>query len=548
MKKYILLLLFTIPCLGYAQIPTIGLIQHDPGSFDEGYVLFAPMGSKKTYLIDKCGKEVHSWTSIYKPGLSVYMLPDGNLLRTGCVNNPYFTGGGNGGIIEKLDWNSNVLWSYKISDSSQCQHHDVQQLPNGNILAIVWELKTKAEAILAGRDTSLLGPNIWGEKIVELQPVGADSAVVVWEWHVWDHLIQDFDSTKANFDTVSVHPELINMNFRADTFADWHHINSVAFNPYFDQIILTNHNWGEVWIIDHSTTTAEAASHSGGNYNKGGDILYRWGNPLAYKAGTNNDIKLGGPHNAHWIPQGYPHEGKIIIFNNRRPFSNPQHSEIKIIDSHVNSLGEYPSMLPYVQDSAIWNYTSPVPSDFYSVYISGAEQLINGNVLICEGATGTFFEVDSLKNKVWEYINPVKSSGPMTQGIPNPNSNSVFRSPFYPSDYSGFAGKTLTPGLPIELNPINYTCYLNSVNNAEEIYSEKEIYIYPNPVIDELNIVFSKKNDMKIKSIGITNLLGETLINTLNSEIMLSGIKSGVYIIKIEMTNGSCVTKKVVKH
>jgi len=42
-------------------------------------------------------------------------------------------------------------------------------------------------------------------------------------------------------------------------------------------------------VIDHSTTTAQAAGHSGGTYGKGGDLLYRWGNPNAYQHGTAAD-------------------------------------------------------------------------------------------------------------------------------------------------------------------------------------------------------------------------------------------------------------------
>src|SRR4051812_48815313 len=90
---------------------TVGLLQQ--GVNDQpGYVLFAPLGYTQTYLIDKCGYEVHSWPSTYKPGNSVYFLPDGNLLRTGNTQNTTFSGGGKGGIIEKIDWNGNVTWSY----------------------------------------------------------------------------------------------------------------------------------------------------------------------------------------------------------------------------------------------------------------------------------------------------------------------------------------------------------------------------------------------------------------------------------------------------
>ena len=94
------------------------------------------------------------------------------------------------------------------------------------------------------------------------------------------------------------------------------HTNSVAYNEEFDQIILSNRGTSEIWIIDHSTTTEVAATHEGGNSEKGGDLLYRWGNPIAYRAGTENDQMLFGQHDAHWIASGLQGEGNILIFNN----------------------------------------------------------------------------------------------------------------------------------------------------------------------------------------------------------------------------------------
>ena len=63
--------------------------------------------------------------------------------------------------------------------------------------------------------------------------------------------------------------------------ADWMHSNAVAYNAELDQVLLNVLEFNEFWIIDHSTTTAEAAGHTGGKHGKGGDLLYRWGNPRA---------------------------------------------------------------------------------------------------------------------------------------------------------------------------------------------------------------------------------------------------------------------------
>src|SRR5207249_250338 len=121
MNKIFLFLLCIISFTARSQ--TVGLFYNNPGALD-GYILFAPGVSDTTYLIDKCGKRIHEWHSAYVPGLSVYLLNDGTLLRCCDSVANIFQAGGHGGIIQKLDWNSNVIWSYNISDHTQWQHHD----------------------------------------------------------------------------------------------------------------------------------------------------------------------------------------------------------------------------------------------------------------------------------------------------------------------------------------------------------------------------------------------------------------------------------------
>ena len=42
---------------------------------------------------------------------------------------------------------------------------------------------------------------------------GPTTGRIVWEWHVWDHLIQDHDPAQSNYGVVAAHPELIDVNF-----------------------------------------------------------------------------------------------------------------------------------------------------------------------------------------------------------------------------------------------------------------------------------------------------------------------------------------------
>ena len=435
---------------------TVGLIFQKSGSMN-GYVLFAPLNSTTTYLINKCGKVVHTWQSKYKPGNVAYLLPDGTLLRP--RKEQCFAS--SGGVIEKLDWESKVIWSYRISDSTNCQHHDVYPLPNGNILAIAWEKKTNKEAMDAGRNAQPAGNGLWGEKIIELKPIGKDSAAVVWEWRVWDHLIQEHDPTKSNYGVLSENPQLIDINHYNIGAEDWLHFNAVAYNAKLDQIIISVRNFSEFIIIDHSTTTSEAATHSGGKRRKGGDILYRWGNPKTYNAGTKFDRKLFGQHATHWIPYGFDDGGKILLFNNNRQGEpNIIYSSVDIIDPPMDRKGNYKRKKgkPYLPDSASWSYVAKVPETFNSRNSSSAQRLSNGNTLICTGAFGQFFEIDKKKNIVWMYKNPVKGDSIATQGTVLQQDAPVFKCILYEASYSGLKNRTLIEGKPIELNPQEYPC------------------------------------------------------------------------------------------
>jgi len=552
MKIYLEILInFVCINLSVAQT-TVGLTLNDSGSYDDGYVLFAPIGSINTYLIDKCGKQVKTWPSDYKPGQSCYLLPDGTLLRAGNVNNTTFTAGGKGGIIEKIDWNGNVIWSYNISSATECQHHDIKALPNGNVLAIVWELKTNTEAINIGRNPALTTTTIWTEKIIEIQPNGASGGTIVWEWHIWNHLIQDFDNTKPNYGTVSSNPGLIDLNFSASANTtigqDWIHLNSIDYNPSLDQILVSSHSFDEIWIIDHSTSTSQAASNSGGNSGKGGDLLYRWGNPQAYDNGTVANQKFFGQHNAHWIATGLPNQNQIMIFNNGNGRTGGNYSTVEIINPPVNGYN-YSATLPFLPASTSWIYNSNNTESFYAQNISGAEQLANGNVLYCDGPSGIFTEVDTNGTKVWEYVNPVNGTGIINQGA-TPNANLAFRASFYQRDYAGFLNHTLVPSSTIENSNTNSSnCTLSLSGISEEISSVK---LFPNPVTSVLNLIYDGNTNFNSEFYFINNL-GEKFdlqkINTSEKSISfnISSIQKGIYFFVMRINESTYVEKIIIE-
>lgn len=300
---------------------------------------------------------------------------------------------------------------------------------------IAWERKSADQAIAAGRDTALLPEGeLWPDYIFEVDP---DTDSTVWEWHVWDHLIQDYDSTKANFGAVANHPERIDINWSTNGGkADWMHVNAIDYHPQLDQIMISVPTFHEFWIIDHSTTTAQAAGSTGGLSGRGGDLLYRWGNPATYRRGTAADQKLFFQHDTHWnldfLDPDDPWYGQIALFNNR---VGPALSTANILTPPFD-MGTW----TYLMDGNTWGPTTfdltlihPDTARMHSAIVSSVQLLPNGNFLICAGQYGYSFEMTPQQEIVWEYVTPLAGGEPVSQGDTLLiNQNLTFRIERYP--------------------------------------------------------------------------------------------------------------------
>ena len=533
---------------------TIGLFLNDSLSVN-GYTLFT--NNKTTYLIDNCGFVVNTWESGFSSNTSNYLLENGNLLRTARVGG-IFSGGGIAGRIEMFNWEGDLLWWHHYASPDYHQHHDIEPLPNGNILILAWEARSVAEAIQAGRNSSSIGnEGVWPEHIIEVEMVGNNEINIVWEWHLWDHLVQEYDSEKDNFGIVADHPELVDVNFSTQTGsfpggnADWIHANAVAYHPGLDQIAISSRSFSEVWVIDHSTTSAEAAGHSGGKYGKGGDLLYRWGNPQAYDRGTEDDRTLWVQHNITWIlEEDHPQYGKFLVYNNGAGRPGGNHSTVDVWTPPIDMDGHYSISASdaYGPASADWSFSEP---GFYSANISGVHALPSGHFFVCEGTQGRFFEITQEGQIVWEYINPVSQvNGPMTQGQ-NPTQNPTFRATRYPADYPALEGKDLTPTAPVELNPLPSDCIIfgEPTSNSEHFSNLQDVWIRSNPVSEELNIV---NETGKLVFLEIFDQSGKKITNLQSADPLISlqmhGWPNGFYLLRISNEKRtSYFTQKFVK-
>lgn len=351
----------------------------------DGLTLYSNGNSTTAQLVDTNNVVVKTWSGLSGgTGYSSYLEPGGTLVRSVRVMNSVFMGGGACGRIQKVDFNGNLIWDFTYSSSTYYSHHDHCVLPNGNVLLIAYEVKTGAELAAAGGTLGLA--SIWPDKIVEIQPTGLNTGTIVWEWHVWDHLVQNVDPSKANYQTSIVdNPELLNINYL--TAKDWLHSNGLDYNPVLDQIALSSHFMNEWYIIDHSTTTAEAASHSGGKAGKGGDFLYRWGNPQAYQASGTKILNT--THDVHWIPEGHPNAWHMVGFNNQGVSNNVSSvDEISLPRQDLNyTITPGSAFTPA-------SYLSRLSGFGYSSNEGSSEQYPNGNQLVCVALSGKIYEVN----------------------------------------------------------------------------------------------------------------------------------------------------------
>jgi hypothetical protein len=450
-------------------------------NLEEGYIMFVPTNSASVYLMNRNGEVVHEWKGNYPIENGAYLNNDGSInLQAVDLDFPVFSGGGEAGRIQKISWDSKMLWDFEYANEMHHAHHDIAVLPNGNVLTIAWEARTLEEVLQAGRKPDLIPKaGLWTSTIVEIKPLDKTHGEVVWKWHIWDHLIQDFDPKKDNFGNVIAHPELLNFNVgeelpepitqdsldilrtlgevgRNDTVdndgSDVYHLNAVNYNVELDQIAFSSPELGEVFIIDHSTTSEEAAGHTGGKWGKGGDFLYRWGNPQNYRQGDSTDQQTFYQHDIRWIENGYPGEGSMTLFNNNiiGRKDSLKYSAVYQIKPEMDNFGNYILMKNkrFGPQEPEWKYIAKDSISFHSPYVSGAQRLKNGNTFINEGAKGRFFEVTPEGEIVWEYLNQFRGNIHEPNGDPVAMDGwvySAFRANFISSNHPALKGKELIP-------------------------------------------------------------------------------------------------------
>ena len=461
-----------------------GVLVHEPTA-TPGYTLFSPLASTSVYLVNNDGEVVHSWETEYTPGSMVYLRGNGNLIRGGHVGSDRFKGGGMGGLLQEFNWDGELVWEHRLADEGIHQHHDVEILPDGNLLVLAWEWIPREQVLQCGRDPRAVGDEgLWSDVVYELKPTPSGGAQVVWEWHAWDHLIQDYDEDLPHHGSVPDNPGRIDINadhrdspplsdaererlaeveaqMKALGYAgddeeeeedgptdselermrnpDWLHTNAVAYDPVHDLIALSSPEMNEIWVIDHSTTTEEASGRTGGRYGKGGDLLWRWGNPRMYGRGKASDRRLFYQHDPTW--QRGSSGPALLLYNNGggRPDGNWSSVIELVLPFHPERGFSIADGRPFGPEEPSWTYTDG--EEFFGAFISGAQRLGSGNTLICCGPSGRLFEVNTAGEILWEYLSPLGGEQQPGEDHPKVPGHAIFRAHRYAPDHPAFEGR-----------------------------------------------------------------------------------------------------------
>lgn len=238
-----------------------GIVFHNSDRAYSGFTLFTPLNGTGVWLIDMEGRFVNYWETGYQPGCYGELLPNGNLLYAGKVDNGPLTDlEGAGGVILEVDWDGKVVWEHR----DPYLHHTFHRMKNGNTLVLKWvKVPDEIAAKVEGGDpgTERRG-TMWGDTIQEITPDGR----VTWEWIAHEHLDPEVD------ETCPICPR-----------SEWTHANACV--ELSDGNILTSFMKNNtIAIIDKKT----------------GDIKWRW----------------GGGELAHQHSPSMLNNGHILVFDN----------------------------------------------------------------------------------------------------------------------------------------------------------------------------------------------------------------------------------------
>lgn len=213
------------------------------------------------HFLDENGKIVDSWNFTRQPVGNPKFTANGEVVavfkafplqrQTGQATSEY--------VIQIYRGDRDVYWTFGLSKEAGVIHHDVARLPNGNVLALVWEHRTVEEWLEAGVDPDQIKPEgCFVDAIWEIEPTGKQSGRVVWRWSAWDNLVQNrYPDLKTFGDPKKVKNRIPLMLARDRSSRSLAELNRIEYDPLNNVIMVRSRAFQEVWGIRYGASEGE---------------------------------------------------------------------------------------------------------------------------------------------------------------------------------------------------------------------------------------------------------------------------------------------------
>ena len=327
----------------WRRVAKTGLTAHNPDKACQGYTLYAPLNeTNAVFLIDMDGNEMHRWDLGCQPGNYGYILPNGNLFVNAKVEDDLWNWTPTYSLFK-----GGALREYDWDGNIVWEHLDLHHHHDGRRLAHGGAIYLSMEEMDAGLAAKVKGGGEPLDRMLAdvVREVDADGNLL-WEWHAAEHLDTEID----------ILPESCNR-------WEWTHLNA-AFFLDDERVMMSSRQLSRIYIVEKSS----------------GKVLERFGPGPFF-----------GQHDPHLLPNG-----NILVFDNG---SYRTHGSGAIVHSRVLEFD-------MKTREVVWEYKDTPMYSFQSAFLSGAEILPNGNILVAEGGRGRIFQITPEGEVVWEFINP----------------------------------------------------------------------------------------------------------------------------------------------
>ena len=289
-------------------------------------------------------------------------------------------------LIE-IDWLGNTLNQWYAAGRPQGEtegiavdtltfHHEIDEMPNGNILVLSAESREIDNYYTSEYDENAprKRQKVMGDVIVEFE---RDTGRIVWEWNAFDHM----DPFRIGYETFSNY--WIRRGF-PDT-VDWSHANNLLYDSEDDSIVVNFRYQAAAVKIDRQSK----------------EIVWIFGEPTGWGELSDKVLKAEGdlqwPYHQH-SPQPTPN-GTLMIFDNgnyqARPFRKPS----AVTDTYTKAV-EYAIDGEAMTARQLWQSEAMGPDRVISIAMGDVDWLPETeNVLVAYGA---LLHPDSLGKVGWE--------------------------------------------------------------------------------------------------------------------------------------------------